>query len=145
MRLRRLFTSRNVAWFQELSEAARTRVPSELKNVEARTTSPEAFTTLAESLRARNKRTDQQDESKFLGRNNWQWMGADTRLLARSEQLKQLQGRLEFWVEHPDGLTNISAREIKARSLSTLLQQPISELEIILREAKEIVAFQGAG
>jgi len=129
------------------SEAARSNVPPELKNVEALAAAPGELATLAETLRARNKPTEHLDEldpvCEFLRRNNGRWLRANTGLLARSEQLKLLRERLEFWIERPDGLTNIFEKVIKTQNLSILMQQPIFEFEIILRGAKDIVALRG--
>ena len=70
--------------------------------------------------------------SKFLRTN--EWLTVDTKLLARSEQLKLLRERLDFWVEHSDDLTNMSSKEMKAKILTIFIGEPLTELEIILRE-----------
>ena len=120
------------------SEAARKKLPPDLRCAETYTVSPEGLATLAKILRARNKRMDN-PISKFLRTNGW--LTVDTKLLARSEQLKLLRERLEFWVEHSDDLTNMSSKEMKVKILTIFMGEPLTELEIILREAAGIVTL----
>lgn len=123
------------------SDAARERVPSELRAMPCFVASPEALPGFADFVRSGNRDLEGQTLNHTLALIPRDRFSQGEEHLTADEQLSLLEQRLEYWAQ--SGSITVSDREHVSRDLATSLDEPITEPEIIFREASKVVLQPG--